>query len=555
MTWEIPLTSGEYLQLTVDSGELAFLVGANGSGKSALVQYLTLSRGKGNIRRISAQRKAWFASGSIDLTPQRRRELDREFAKEEREEGARWRDRYGEQRHSAVLFDLVAKENSLARDIAGHVRGRRLEEAANLAASAASPFDEINELLSLGTFAVALENSKDEEILARRRDVDGAAYSIAQMSDGERNAAIIAANVLTVSPGTTIVIDEPERHLYRGIIVPILAALFESRGDCAFIISTHELALPGAFPDARVLTVRSCKWSGNRATHWDVSLSGANEDIPEDLRRAILGGRRKLLFVEGDAGSLDCALYNTLFPDVATVPRGGCGDVKRAVIGLRAGAAYHHMEAFGLVDMDNMDEDEVEALASQHIFALNVCSVESLYYCDEAIDAVARRQAETMGLEANEAAKGAKRAGLAVLGDVDLVRRMAARRCERQVRNGVLLRLPTWRDIWVNGGTPLQVKIDNPYAEELQRIETLVNVGDLDGLVARYPLRDSKLFDSVAKALTFPHRKAYERAVVVRAHRDVALARRLRQRVGRLSVGLGCDPGSGNLGRQRDLER
>jgi len=247
---------------------------------------------------------------------------------------------------------------------------------------------------------------------------------------------------------------------------------------------------------------------------------------------------------------MDRTLYNMLFPDVAIVPRGGCVDVKRAVVGLRAGATYHHVEAFGLVDMDNMDEDEVEALASQHIFALNVCSVESLYYCCEAIDAVARRQAETMGLEADEAANGAKRAGLAVLGDGDLVRRMAARRCERQVRNGVLLRLPTWKDIWADGGTPLQMKIDNPYAEEVRRIETLVEVGDLDALVARYPLRDSKLFDSVAKALTFPHRKAYERAVVVRVNRDVALARRLRQRVGRLSAALGCDPGSGGWGKQ-----
>ena len=535
------MTSGEHLRLTVDSGELGFLVGTNGSGKSALVQYLTLSGQRANIRRISAQRKAWFASGSIDLTPQRRRELDRQFAKEEREEGSRWRDRYGEQRHSAVLFDLVAKENSLARDIASHVRGQRMQEAASLAATVASPFDQINELLALGTFAVTLENSKDEEILARHHDADGTAYSIAQMSDGERNAAIIAANVLTVPRGTTIVIDEPERHLYRGIIVPFLSALFESRTDCAFIISTHELALPGAFPDARVLTVRSCKWGGNRATHWDVSLSETNEDIPEDLRQAILGGRRKLLFIEGDAESMDATLYSTLFPDVAIVPRGGCVDVKRAVLGLRAGAAYHHVEAFGLVDMDNMDEDEVEALASQYIFALNVCSVESLYYCGEAIDAVARRQAETMGLEAGEAAEAAKRAALAALGDGDLVQRMAARRCERQVRNGVLLRLPTWRDIRAGGGTSLQMKVDNPYAEELQRIDALVQVGDLDALVARYPLRESKLFDSVAKALTLPHRKAYERAVVVRANRDGVLARRLRQRVGKLSVALGCD--------------
>ena len=131
-----------------------------------------------------------------------------------------------------------------------------MSEAAALAGNAPSPFDQINDLLTRATFAIRLENSNDEEILARHRDVE-ALYSMAQLSDGERNATIIAANVLTVDPGTTILIDEPERHLHRSIIEPFLSALFESRTDCAFVVSTHEVALPGAFANARTLMVRS----------------------------------------------------------------------------------------------------------------------------------------------------------------------------------------------------------------------------------------------------------------------------------------------------------
>ena len=49
---------------------------------------------------------------------------------------------------------------------------------------------------------------------------------MAQMSDGERAAAIIAATVLVADPGTLFLIDEPERHLHRSIIEPFLSALF-----------------------------------------------------------------------------------------------------------------------------------------------------------------------------------------------------------------------------------------------------------------------------------------------------------------------------------------
>ena len=121
---------------------------------------------------------------------------------------------------------------------------------------------------------------------------------------GERNAAIIGATVLTVEAGTVLLIDEPERHLHRSIIVPFLAAVFAKREDCAFVISTHELALPAANPASRVLMVRSCVWENNRAWAWDIDLLEPNAQLPEELRLAILGSRRKVLFFEGDRDEL-----------------------------------------------------------------------------------------------------------------------------------------------------------------------------------------------------------------------------------------------------------
>lgn len=540
MNWNIPRESGEHLTLAIENGESAFLVGPNGSGKSALIQYLVSSNRNSRMRRISAHRKAWFQSGSIDLTPHHRRELDQQFAHHEAQDESRWRDHYENQRQSAVLFDLVAKENALARNIAGCVRRHNMEQATELASSAASPFEQINELLALGTFAISLQNSNDEEILAKHRNA-GATYSMAQLSDGERNATIIAANVLTVPSGTTVLIDEPERHLHRAIIEPFLSALFESRSDCAFIISTHEIALPRAFPDARVLMVRSCSWTNNRATGWDVSVLEPNDSLPEDLRRVILGCRHKILFVEGDTRSMDLPMYNALYPGLSVVPRGGCAEVKRAVTGLRATGEHHHVEAFGLIDRDNLTDDEVEALLTDGIFALNVCSVEALYYCSDAINAVARRQAETMELDASSAAEAATECALEHLKDDELVARMAARRSERRLRSDILSRMPTWKAIRAEEKASIRVEIDNPYATELERIKLLTQCREWDDLVGRYPLRESRVLDAVAKSLMFSNRRAYERAALVRVRKDAELARALRRRMGTLAVALGWE--------------
>src|SRR5690606_26499157 len=125
-------------------------------------------------------------------------------------------------------------------------------------------------------------------------------YSISELSDGERNALLIAASVLTARTGTIIIIDEPERHLHRSIISPLLTLLFAQRPDCAFVVSTHDDMLPLDNPAARTLVVRGCTYEGQRVTAWDADLVAADAELDDSLKRDILGSRRKLLFVEGD---------------------------------------------------------------------------------------------------------------------------------------------------------------------------------------------------------------------------------------------------------------
>ena len=536
---EIPTVSGDPLKLILKSGDRVFVVGANGSGKSALIQHITFKKPRNNIERIPAHRQTWFHSDSVDITAKDRSAYATNDFHQEMEDQARWTDVFAQERLSAILFDLVDMENRRARQITKYVDSDDFENAKKASDAGASPFEMINELLGIGTLAINLEYSDSESILARHQSA-GKYYGISQMSDGERSAVSLAARVLTVVPGTILLIDEPERHLHPSISKPFLSALFQRRNDCAFVVSTNDIALPATHPEAHVLMVRSCRWQGSKADSWDVDLLERNTDLPEDLKRTVLGSRRRILFVEGDSsGSLDLPFYSALYPGISILPRGSCAEVLKAVSGLRGSEDLHHVEAFGLIDRDNRSNEAVKKLAEGFVFALDVYSVEALYYCSHAIAAVAHRQAESLGVDAGEMIELARVRALDSLSEVGLGERMAARRCERHVRNSMLSKVPDWKSIRDNPAATICATIPSPYSEELKCFRNLLADKELDQLFARYPLRESPVFDVIARALQLTGRDTYEQTLLAKLQVNAKLAQSLRQRIKSLADALG----------------
>ena len=527
------------IELTVKNGFQLFVVGPNGSGKSALIQRFVTQNSGSRIKRITAHRQTWFESGSINLTPERRQRHESETLNYNTSSDARFKDSRAAQNLSAILFDLNDKEIDRARSIAHHVDNRDLMKAQEISAELPSPFDQINELLSLSTLTVTLENPEGRGRNLIAKHPHGNSFSIVEMSDGERSAMIIAADVITAEPETVFLIDEPERHLHRSIIQPFLSALFALRSeDCAFIVATHEIELPVANPDARVLMLRSCQWRDRECVAWDVQVLEPNSELPEDLKLAILGSRKIILFVEGKPSSKDFSLYTALFPSISVVPKGNCEEVQKAVFGLRESADLHRVKAFGLIDRDNRTDEEVNKLATGNIFALDVYSVEALYYCSDVIGAVAHRQADSLGDDANELINCAKQLAVdALKSDSDrTAERMASLRCERKMREQVLSEIPARKSIMDNPTSPICVSIDPiPYSEELKRFNNLVEGGELDQLVARYPLRKSRTFEIIATTLRCRDQKDYELMVCAQIKRDNTLAEKLKKRIEPLS--------------------
>jgi hypothetical protein len=193
-----------------------------------------------------------------------------------------------------AIYDLIDADTMQERKIAAFVRAGD-DAAAKREAQDPSPIQVINELMRLSNLPIEISLEEGQKIVARKNGGNG--YSVAELSDGERNAFLIAADVLTAKAGTLILIDEPERHLHRSIISPLLKLLFDRRKDCAFIVSTHEIMLPADTDKASTLLVRSCDYQGQTVRSWMVDIVPPRSAIDDDLKQDLLGARRKMLWL------------------------------------------------------------------------------------------------------------------------------------------------------------------------------------------------------------------------------------------------------------------
>jgi len=371
-----------------------------------------------------------------------------------------------------------------------------------------TPISVINELFATANLPISLELEQGDQFFARKSG--GEQYSIARLSDGERNAFLMAAEVLTAEPDSLIIVDEPERHLHRSIISPLMSSLFQKRSDCAFLVSTHDVHLPLDNPSAAVLLVRGCTWSGNAVAGWDTDFLEKPESIPRDVIQSILGARRTVLFVEGESDSLDRQIYEILFPNISVVPKGSCTEVERSVAGIRSTEAEHWINAFGLVDADNRTADQIAELQARHVYALPCYSVESIYYHSSMIDGIATRQAAVTGEDADALRQAA---AATVIRDVTPHQDRLCTLMVLQKGKDELLRHTPDEQAVANGTLNVSVDLARYLSDEEALFDVKVSESDVDALIARYKVRTTPLLQSIAMALGFQSREKYERAV------------------------------------------
>jgi hypothetical protein len=370
----------------LDNERSLVIVGANGSGKTRLGAFIEQHVDVG-AHRISAQRSL---SVPVSITPRAYEQAEstllfgtwqaswtRDQTRSQKN-GHRW----GNEPHVHMLNDY---EHLLALLFADETR-RNLEytRAAQISVPTARPpackLDRLKEVWSTVMPHRDLRISDDRVHAAVGT---GQAYEARHMSDGERVTIYLIGQSLCAPDNAVIIIDEPELHLHRAIQGRLWDQIERSRPDCTFVYITHDLDFAATRVTARHLWVQ--EYDG-ASWIWDEIGSAGT---PDALTLQVLGSRRPVLFVEGDSGSLDVALYSALFPKEHVVPRQSCDKVVEATKAMAALQGLHHVSVRGVVDRDRREQDEVKALADAGVVVADVAEVENLFCLPGAIRAVA----------------------------------------------------------------------------------------------------------------------------------------------------------------------
>lgn len=148
-------------------------------------------------------------------------------------------------------------------------------------------------------------------------------YPAYKMSDGEREIFYVVGRILLAQESSLIVVDEPELHLHKAILNKLWNTLEQKRSDCMFIYLTHDID----FASTRV--AKKCwlkSYTSEVLEDWVLEPIADNE-IPEALLMKLLGSRKRILFCEGKTHSLDCQIFEILFPNYTITPVASCKDV------------------------------------------------------------------------------------------------------------------------------------------------------------------------------------------------------------------------------------
>lgn len=204
-----------------------------------------------------------------------------------------------------------------------------------------------------------------------------------EMSDGEKVGLYLISQIILAEKNCILIIDEPELHLHKALMIRLWNKLEEYRNDCTFIYITHDLDFAVGKPSSKLIWIQSYK-----SNQWEWKELNSNEVIPENLYLEVLGSRKPILFVEGEKGSLDVQIYQAFYDDFTVIPRGSCETVIKSVKGLRGNTDLHDKKVFGLIDRDFRPEEQIISLKKEDVFFLNLNEVENLFLVPAIIEMV-----------------------------------------------------------------------------------------------------------------------------------------------------------------------
>lgn len=374
------------------SNQSFVIIGANGSGKSRLGKHIEDNTPEGNSYRISAQRALTIP----DFVPLKSFEeasglllygTTDQFYLNKKNKGNKW----GFEGYENKLIDdfdnllssvfaLKNKENDK------FVQACKENERLGIPYPNA-PITIIDRIIEIWTSIMPHREIVLEDAKVRAK-YNGVEYHGKDLSDGERVALYLLAQSLCVPDGYVIIIDEPEIHLHKSVMIKLWDKIEEYCPNKTFVYITHDLDFASSRKSAEKIWVK-----GFDGINWDIHLLPEIGNVPESLVIEILGNRKNVLFVEGEKGSYDFELYKYIYPDFYVVPCGSCSAVIQNTKAFRRMKDLHKLNICGIIDHDYRTDREVESYLDDGIYVLDIAEIENLFCIEGVVRIIAEHLA------------------------------------------------------------------------------------------------------------------------------------------------------------------
>lgn len=377
----------------ISSNQSILLIGANGAGKTRLGTWIDMTPPQCNlVHRLSAQKSLSMPDTSTPVSIERA-EKDLLFGSAEAATGNEQAYKSGHEWQSKPAISFLNDFQKLMV----YLFSDETEENAKYKASQKAT----SVRLEPPKTKMDLVKELWERILPHRelivgglriqtkvKGTGGKIYSSSEMSDGERVIFYLIGQCLAAPNNGIIVIDEPELHLHKSVQTSLWAEIERLRPDCLFVYLTHDVDFAAAKEGSKRIWLKS--FDGQV---WDWEELQEDSNLPGDLLIEVLGSRKPVVFVEGDNGSHDVALYRAILPSFLVIPRGSCSQVILSVKALKANTQLHHLQVYGIIDRDRRVPVEIQKLEDDSIFVLAVAEVENLFCVKEILQIVSQRLA------------------------------------------------------------------------------------------------------------------------------------------------------------------
>ena len=326
-----------------------------------------------------------------------------------------------------------------------------------------------------------------------------------KLSSSERAVLYYVSAVLYAPSNGVIFVDNPGLFLHPAMLHVVWNAVEGLRPDCIFVYNTSDVDFMNSRTENLLIWVKS---QDTGAGAWDYEILPPGT-VSDDLTACLLGTRRPVLFIEGDAThSIDSKLYPLLFPYHSVRPVGSCNKVIEATRSFGDMKQIHRLDSYGIVDRDRRTDQEVAYLRGKNIMVPEVAEIENIFM----LESVIRIMAVIRKRQPDRVVQKVKNSVLKMFESMfrEQVLLHVRHRMKRMLETRGDARVHTIGDLEKHlRDLPQIIDVRTHYEQLMHEFHTIVRNQDYEGVLRVFNYKPMLADCQVAPLLGYPNKDAY----------------------------------------------